>query len=71
MRAGLSLLRLWLLGTALILAGLMIWAFAPVLVFLALLVVGLGIVSFASIGLARALERRLERGRRRSDDGVP
>jgi hypothetical protein len=35
------------------------------------LVVGLGVVSFASIGLARALERRLERGRRRSDEGLP
>ena len=49
------LLRYWLAGTAIIVGALAIWAMAPVLVFLALLVVALGLVSFAMIGLARAL----------------
>ena len=69
MRAAQSLLRLWLLGTALLVAILLIWAFAPVLVFVALLAAGLGVLSFAMIGLARALERGLGRWRRRSDSG--
>ncbi len=50
------LLRYWLLATAIIVGALAIWAMAPVLVFLALLAVALGLVSFAMIGLARALE---------------
>jgi hypothetical protein len=69
MRAGISLLRLWLLGTALIVAALLIWAFAPVLVFLALLAGGLGVLSFAMVGLARALERGLGRWRRHRSNG--
>jgi len=69
MRAAQSLLRLWLLGTALIVAILLIWAFAPVLVFVGLLAAGLGLLSFAMIGLARALERALDKWRRGSDDG--
>jgi len=69
MRAAQSLLRLWLLGTALIVAILLIWAFAPVLVFVGLLAAGLGLLSFAMIGLARALERALDKWRRRSDGG--
>jgi hypothetical protein len=69
MRAGMSLLRLWLLGTALIVAALLIWAFAPVLVFLALLAGGLGVLSLAMVGLARALERGLGKWRRRRSNG--
>src|SRR5262245_29181223 len=69
MRAGTSLLRLWLLGTLLILVGISIWAFAPVLIFLALLTGGLGLLSLAMVGLARGLERGLDKGRqRRSGD---
>jgi hypothetical protein len=56
-----SMLRLWLIATALALAAVMIWAFAPVLVFLALLTGGLGLIAFSMIALARALERRLRK----------
>jgi hypothetical protein len=69
MRAHMSLLRLWLLATALIVAALLIWAFAPVLVFLALLAGGLGVLSFAMVGFARALERGVSKWKRRRSDG--
>jgi len=59
------LLRLWLIGTALFGAAVLVWAFAPVLVFIGLLTVGLGALAVAMIGLARALEWAL--GKRRSD----
>jgi hypothetical protein len=59
-----TLLRLWLAGTAAVLAALAIWAFAPVLVFAALVVVGLGLVSVAMIALARRLQRWRERAHR-------
>jgi hypothetical protein len=50
-----TVLRLWLIGTSVILAALAVWAFAPVLVFVLLLTVGLGVVSAVMIGIARAL----------------
>lgn len=50
-------LRLWLAGTAVVLAVLTVWAFAPVLVFAALLTGGLGLLSLAMIGLAHLLRR--------------
>ena len=56
-----SVLRLWLLATALVLAAVLIWALAPVLVFLALLTGGLGLIAFSIIALARMLERRLRK----------
>ena len=58
-----SLLRIWLIATAVILAVLAVWAFAPVLVFLALLVAALGLLSAVMITLARALQAWRERGR--------
>jgi uncharacterized integral membrane protein len=59
-----SLLRLWLAVTAAALAVLAVWAFAPVLLFIALLIVGLGLLSAVMIGAARALQaRRQRRGR--------
>jgi hypothetical protein len=64
-----SLLRLWLLGTLLIVAGVLIWAFAPVLIFLALLAGGLGALSLAMVALARGLERGLGKGDRRRPNG--
>jgi len=64
-RKRISLLRLWLVGTALLAAAVLVWAFAPVLVFFGLLTVLLGVLAAAMIGLARALERAL--GKRRSD----
>lgn len=56
-----TMLRIWMLATAVILAALAIWAFAPVLVFVGLLALGLGIVSFTMIGLAQALKAWSER----------
>ena len=69
MRAAASLLRLWLLATLMLLAGVLIWAFAPVLIFVALLAGGLGVVSLAMVGLARGLERGLGKGGRHRSDG--
>jgi hypothetical protein len=52
-----KLLRIWLAGTAIALAVLAVWAFAPVLLFMALLVVALGLAAAAMVALARALRR--------------
>ena len=68
MRPALSLLRWWLIGTGLVLGAVLVWAFAPVLVFLALLTGALGVLAMAMIGLARSLERALRKGR--ADDGA-
>jgi hypothetical protein len=57
-------LRLWLIGTGVIAAGLALWAFAPVVIFVLLLTAALGAVSALMIGLARLLRGRLERTRR-------
>ena len=51
-----TLLRTWLAGTAIVLAALAVWAFAPVLIFFVLLAGGLGLVSLAMIALARGLQ---------------
>lgn len=66
-----SAVRLWLIGTALIGAALLVWAFAPVLVFIGLLTLGLGVVAAAMIGLARALEWGLGRARDDRSDYDP
>jgi hypothetical protein len=50
-----TLLRAWLIGTTIIVSALAIWAFAPVLVFLALLAGALGLLSAVMIAFARAL----------------
>ena len=50
-----TVLRIWLIGTCIVLVGMMVWAFVPVLVFVLLLTAGLGIVCAAMIGIARAL----------------
>ena len=52
-----SLLRIWLWATVVVLAGLLVWAFAPVLVFLALLTLGIGLLSALMIALARSLQK--------------
>ena len=54
------LLRVWLWATAAVLVGLLVWAFAPVLVFLALLTLGIGLLSALMIGLARGLRKSRE-----------
>jgi hypothetical protein len=56
-----TLLRLWLAVTAIALAGMAVWAFAPVLVFVALLLVLLGAAAAAMIALARWLQAQRER----------
>ena len=56
-----TVLRLWLAGSTIVLAAIAVWAFAPVLVFAALVTAGLGLVSVAMIALAHVLRRRRER----------
>lgn len=56
-----TLLRLWLAVTAIVLAGMAVWAFAPVLVLMALLLVLLGAAAAAMIALARWLQALRER----------
>ena len=55
------LLRWWLAATAIALAGVAIWAFAPVLVFVALLTLFLGGLAAAMILLAHRLRAWRER----------
>ena len=57
--------RIWLMLTAALLAAVLLWALAPLLVFLALLTAALGIVAALVIALARAL--RAWRGERGGD----
>jgi hypothetical protein len=54
-------LHLWLAASAVLLTAGAIWALAPVLVFVVLLVAALGLVSLTMIALARALRRWRER----------
>lgn len=56
-----TLLRFWLAGTALIVIGLLIWAIAPIVVFLMLLTFALGLICWAVIALAHALRAWSER----------
>ena len=53
-----SLLRIWLIGTALLLASAMVWAFVPILVPLLIVFVGLGGLVAIIVWTARAYERR-------------
>ena len=57
-----TVLRLWLVATTALLAAIMVWAFAPVLLFFLLLTAGLGLLSAVMIGMARGLQAW--RGRR-------
>ena len=50
-----TLLPAWLILSAILITALAVWAFAPVLVFFALLAVALGLLSAVMIWLARAL----------------
>jgi hypothetical protein len=50
-----TVLRYWLAMTVVVVSGLAIWAFAPVLLFVFLLVAGLGALSAAMILLAKGL----------------
>jgi hypothetical protein len=57
-------LRIWLVATTVLLAALMVWAFAPVLLFFLLLTAALGLLAALMIGVARGLQAW--RGRRNS-----
>jgi hypothetical protein len=59
-----TILRLWLLATLIIAAGLALWAFAPVMIFVLLITVGLGGLSALMIALARLLQSRAGRDHR-------
>ena len=50
-----TVLRLWLVATAVLLAAVLVWALAPVLLFLLLLTGGLGLLSALMIALANAI----------------
>jgi len=58
-----TVLRLWLLVTAVIVTGLALWAFFPVVIFVLLLTAALGVVSELMIGIARLLRAWLDRNR--------
>jgi hypothetical protein len=49
-------LRLWLVATTVLLAALMVWAFAPVLLFFLLLTAALGLLAALMIAMARGLQ---------------
>ena len=49
-------LRLWLVATTALLVAILVWAFAPVLLFFLLLTAGLGLLSALTIRMARALQ---------------
>jgi hypothetical protein len=63
-----TVLRLWLVATAVLLAAILVWAFAPVLLFFLLLTAGLGLVSALMIGLARGVQTWRAR---HGEDGEP
>lgn len=56
-----KLLRVWLAGTAIVLAAIAVWTLAPVLIFFLLLAAALGLVSLAMIALARGLQNWRDR----------
>ena len=53
-----SLLRAWLIGTAVLLVSAMVWAFAPILVPVIGVCVALGGLVVVIVSTARAFERR-------------
>jgi len=60
-----AILNLWLLATAVFLAGALTWAFVPVLVPIVGVTLGIGALVALIVGFARWLER--VRDRRRND----
>jgi hypothetical protein len=56
-----TLARLWFWATVIVLAGMVLWTLAPVLVFMALLLAALGLAAAAMIALARRLQAWRER----------
>ncbi|KAB2911360.1 MAG: hypothetical protein F9K29_22630 [Hyphomicrobiaceae bacterium] len=60
-------LRIWLIGSAVLLTVIALWALAPVVFFLLLLAAALGLVSALMIALARFLQAWRERGQPSAD----
>ena len=60
-----SLLRVWFLVTALLVAGALIWSFAPILVPILGLTVAMGGLVAVIVALARRLERWRDQGKQR------
>ena len=60
-----ELLRFWLTGSALLLAGFFIWAYVPILVPFVVLTCILGLLTYLVVIGTRALERWLQRRRER------
>ncbi len=56
------LVKLWLRGSGLIIAGLAIYAFVPILIPVIFIAVCLAGLTSGIVGFARWLERRLKRG---------
>jgi hypothetical protein len=53
-----SVLKIWFLATAVLLAGAVIWAFAPVLVVVLLVTAGLGLLVWVIVAFARWVEHK-------------
>ncbi|MEO8652185.1 MAG: hypothetical protein ABI391_07760 [Hyphomicrobiaceae bacterium] len=53
-----SILRLWLIATAVFIIGALTWGFVPILVPIVLVLGGLGALVAVIVRLARALERK-------------
>jgi len=60
-----KLLRLWLLLSAVVIGALALWEFAPLLYFVALIALALGLLSRLMIRLAWGLKAWADRGWRR------
>ena len=56
-----TVLRIWLIATGVVLTAMAVWAFAPVLVFMGLLAAALGLLSALMIWIARTLQARRDR----------
>ncbi len=53
-----SLIKIWFLGTALLIAGVAMWEFAPILVPVLALTIGLGGLVAVIVGLARHYQQK-------------
>jgi uncharacterized membrane protein HdeD (DUF308 family) len=53
-----SLLRVWFIASAALLVGLLIYAYAPILIPLLAVTIGLGLVTAGIVRLARRFDRR-------------
>ena len=53
-----SLIKIWFLGSAALIAGLLMWNFAPILVPVLALTIGLGGLVAVIVGLARHYQRK-------------